>query len=71
MSEHEPDDVFCSGVQRLDFDSKQMQNIRLDIEVAPDNVVSTTETQLDRLTLVKPDANGKIKYRVKGYYTEN
>ena len=43
----------------------------LDIEVAPDNVVSTTETQLDRLTLVKPDANGKIKYRVKGYYTEN
>ena len=48
-----------------------MQNIRLDIEVAPDNVVSTTETQLDRLSLVKPDANGKIKYRVKGYYTEN
>lgn len=71
LSGQEPDDVFCTGVQRLDFDSKQMQNIRLDIEVAPDNVVSTAETQLDRLTLVKPDANGKIKYRVKGYYTEN
>lgn len=58
-------DMFCTGVQRLDFDPEQLQGFTMEIEVNPANAAGTVTTALDRLTLLRPTPSGTIRYRVK------
>lgn len=82
-----PDDVFCTGIQKLETDNKGfilpsgkaaswgsnipdkgkpeiVEQVGLGIIVDPANIVETRETDLNYLVLVRPDAEGKIRYRV-------
>lgn len=82
-----PDEVFCTGIQKLENDNEGFINsegraaswgsnipdkghpevteqVGLGIIVDPSNVVSTQESDLNYLILVRPDREGKIRYRV-------
>ena len=83
-----PDDLFCTGVQKLESKNEGMvssegwavswgenvpdkggapdlvEGVGLAIEVDPANVVETIEDDLNYLVIVRPDSNGKIRYRV-------
>lgn len=82
-----PDDIFCTGIQKLETDNEGflksegkaaswgknvpdkkypelVEQVGLGIIVDPTNVVSTLESDLNYLVLVRPDKDGFIRYRV-------
>lgn len=85
---HTPDDIFCTGIQKLESNNQGMvspqgwavswgenvpdkggapdltEGVGLAIVVDPANVVTTLEDDLNYLVLVRPDAEGVIRYRV-------
>lgn len=88
LSGYTPDDIFCTGVQKLESNNKGFVNPRgiaaswgsnvpdkqhselveqvgLAVLVDPANVAGTTEDDLNYLVLLKPDADGVIRYTVR------
>ena len=85
---NQPGDVFCTGIQKLESDSRGFispegvagswgtnvpdkgshpeiaETVGLGIVVDRANVVSVEEDDLNYLIFVRPDAHGKIRYRV-------
>lgn len=83
-----PDDIFCTGIQKLEADNRGtvsplgwaaswgnnvpdkggapdlVETVGLGIIVDPVNIVRTMETDLNYLVLVRPDVNGRIRYRI-------
>lgn len=84
---YEPDDTFCTGVQKLEMDNEGfldpkgvaaswgrnipdkkykdwIETVGLSIVVDPVNLAGTVEDEVNYLMLLKPDKDGKIRYRV-------
>ena len=82
-----PEDVFATGVQKLETDNQGFINpggvaaswgsnipdkghpefveqVGLAIQVNPENIVEAKEDEVNYLFLVKPDSEGKIRYKV-------
>lgn len=82
-----PEDVFATGVQKLETDNQGFINpggvaaswgsnipdkghpefveqVGLAIQVNPENIVEAKEDDVNYLFLVKPDSEGKIRYKV-------
>lgn len=82
-----PEDVFATGVQKLETDNQGFINpggvaaswgsnipdkghpefveqVGLAIQVNPENIVEAKEDDVNYLSLVKPDSEGKIRYKV-------
>lgn len=88
MSGHEPADLFCTGIQKLESGNigfitvdgvgaswgsnvpdkarpELVEQVGLSIFVNPENIVDVCEDELNYLFIVRPDHNGKIRYRVR------
>lgn len=84
---YSPDDIFCTGVQKLEMDNhgfiepngiaaswgnnipdknhpELVETVGLGIVVDPVNIIETKEDDVNYLVLLKPDAQGKIRYRI-------
>ena len=84
---YKPEDVFATGVQKLETDNQGFINpggvaaswgsnipdkghpefveqVGLAIQVNPENIVEAKEDDVNYLFLVKPDSEGKIRYKV-------
>lgn len=84
---YKPEDVFATGIQKLETDNKgfiqtdglaaswgsnvpdkkqpeQVEQVGLAIQVNPENILEAKEDELNYLFLLKPDKDGKIKYKV-------
>lgn len=82
-----PDDVFATGIQKLETDNvgfmqpnglaaswgsnvpnkkfpELTEEVGLAIQINPENIVESRENEINYLYLLKPDKNGKIKYKV-------
>lgn len=82
-----PDDVFATGIQKLEADNvgfiqpdglaaswgsnvpnkKQpewTEEVGLAIQIDPENIIEAREDEINYLYLLKPDKNGKIRYKV-------
>lgn len=87
LNGYEPDDIFATGIQKLESDNngfilptgvagswgsnvpdknhpELVEQAGLGIVVNPENIVRTLEDELKYLVLVKPDKEGKIRFRV-------
>lgn len=87
LSGHAPDDIFCTGIQKLEKDPtgfidptgiaaswgsnipdknhpELVETVGLGIIVDPVNIISVKEDDVNYLVLLKPDSEGKIRYRV-------
>lgn len=93
LSGHEPGDLFCTGVQKLDScntggcdasgrvysrgmnvpDGKHpefVEAVALELEANPENVVAVAEDELNYLVILRPGADGKIRYRARARFAE-
>lgn len=88
LSGHEPSDLFCTGIQKLESDSRGfirrdgvaaswgsnvpdkarpelIEQVGLSIFVDPENIVEVRDDELNYLFIVRPDSDGKIRYRIR------
>ena len=84
---YHPDDVFATGIQKLETDNEGFimpdgiaaswgsnvpnkklpelsEEVGLAIQINPENIIEAREDEINYLYLLKPDNNGKIKYKV-------
>lgn len=87
LTGHDPDQLFCTGIQKLESDAQGWlrpdgtafsagtnipdkknplpASVSLYIKVDPVNVAAVQETDLDYLILLRPDGDGRIRYRLR------